>query len=54
MIHENRLMTALESHKSYETLREAMNLALGTAWDEELECYRRGVGELNIEKVSSN
>ena len=53
MIHENRLMTALESHKSYETLREAMNLALGTAWDAELECYRRGIGEVSSDKVAS-
>jgi hypothetical protein len=44
MVHENRLMTALENSRSYETLRESLTTALGIAWDLELESYRRGVG----------
>ncbi len=44
MVHENRLMTALENTRSYEALRDSLSSALGIAWDLELECYRRGVG----------
>jgi hypothetical protein len=43
MIHENRIMTAMQAHRSYESLREAIAVTLGTAWDEELECYRLAV-----------
>jgi hypothetical protein len=46
MVHENRLMTALENSRSYETLRESLATALGIAWDLELESYRRGVGSI--------
>ncbi len=53
MIHENRLMTTLETCKSFETLRESISLALGTAWDTELECYRRGIDALPTGKVAS-
>jgi hypothetical protein len=44
MVHENRLMTALENTRSYEALRESLSSALGIAWDLELESYRRGIG----------
>jgi len=53
MIHENRLMTALATHRSYESLRESMNDALGTAWDNELECYRLGIRDAGIAQVST-
>lgn len=53
MIHENRLMTALENSRSYETLRTSLSTALGVAWDLELEGYRRGIGsEGEIRAVS--
>ena len=45
MIHENRLVSALEHNLSYESLRAAIRETLGIAWDEELESYRMGVGE---------
>ena len=44
MVHENRLITALENTRSYEALRDSLSNALGIAWDLELECYRLGVG----------
>ena len=50
-IHENRLMTALENSGSYESLRTAVEQALGVAWDFELEGYRRGLQMGEIEKV---
>jgi len=53
MIHENRVMTALANHRSYESLREAINDALGTAWDAELECYRLGIRDAGIAQVST-
>ena len=53
MIHENRIQTALDSNKSYESLKQAMNQALGIAWDGELECYRRGIQEVESGKVVS-
>lgn len=53
MIHENRIQTALDSYKSYESLKEAMNHALGIAWDVELECYRLGIQEDATGKVVS-
>ena len=40
MIHENRLHTLTDNCESYESLRDAIALALGTRWDAELECYR--------------
>ena len=43
MIHENRLLTILSQNKSFETLKEGVESALGTAWDHELECYRKGI-----------
>ena len=48
MIHENRLQTALDSARGYEALRAAMQEALGTAWDSELECYRLGLSNIDI------
>jgi hypothetical protein len=42
MIHENRIMTSLSNQHSYESLRESLEAALGVAWDQELEWYRRG------------
>ena len=48
MIHENRLQTALDSVRGYESLRAAMQEALGTAWDSELECYRLGLSNIDI------
>ena len=53
MIHENRLMTTLSNSRSYEALREGVESALGTAWDLELECYRLGIRDSDIAKVSS-
>jgi hypothetical protein len=44
MIHENRLVSALEHNLSYESLQSSIRECLGIAWDEELETYRRGVG----------
>ena len=47
MIHENRLVSIMKSsslsERTYEKLQSALNEALGVAWDEELECYRRGL-----------
>ena len=47
MIHENRLVSIMKSsslsERTYERLQSALNEALGVAWDEELECYRRGL-----------
>ncbi|MEI6649456.1 MAG: DUF3145 family protein [Actinomycetes bacterium] len=48
MIHENRLITTLNSHRSYESLREGITAILGTAWDVELERYRLGSEESEI------
>ena len=45
MIHENRLLTALDHTRGYESLRENIEGALGIAWDAELECYRRGISD---------
>ena len=45
MIHENRILTILGNSKGFETLREGLQDALGVAWDDELECYRRGIVE---------
>lgn len=50
MIHENRIMTAVHSHRSYESLREAIAVTLGTAWDEELECYRLALDEIDDDR----
>jgi len=46
-------MTALATHRSYESLRESMNDALGTAWDNELEFYRLGIRDAGIAQVST-
>lgn len=43
MIHENRIVSIMKSSMSYEKLRDALNQALGMEWDEELECYRKGL-----------
>lgn len=43
MIHENRLLTILSQNKGFETLKDGVESALGTAWDHELECYRKGI-----------
>jgi hypothetical protein len=45
MIHENRILTILSQSHGYEVLRENLKNALGISWDEELECYRRGIEE---------
>jgi len=50
MIHENRLVTALTSHRSYESLRESIQQALGIAWDDELEGYRRQTSECELDR----
>ena len=52
MIHENRLVTSLTSHRSYESLRESIQQALGIAWDDELEGYRRESSEYDLDKRS--
>ncbi len=55
MIHENRIMTSLNSNNDYESLRDALHATLGTAWDEELEWYRRGTLDSELDKkVVSN
>ena len=43
MIHENRIVSIMKASMSYEKLRDALNQALGMEWDEELECYRKGL-----------
>jgi hypothetical protein len=53
MIHENRLITALDSNRSYEALRSSVIDALGTRWDDELECYRRGIDSGPLSTVAS-
>jgi Protein of unknown function (DUF3145) len=53
MIHENRLITALDANRSYEALRNSVIDALGTRWDDELECYRRGVDSGPLSTVAS-
>ena len=40
MVHENRIRTLLDTHKTDESLRASLDLALGNKWDAELECYR--------------
>ena len=45
MIHENRILTIISQSNGYEVLRENLKNALGISWDEELECYRRGIEE---------
>ncbi len=50
MIHENRLVTSLTSHRSYESLRESIQQALGIVWDDELEGYRRESSEYDLDK----
>lgn len=53
MIHENRILTILSQSHGYESLRESLKSALGTEWDSELECYRRGVeSELTALRIS--
>ena len=37
---EDRIRAALESATTYEKLREGLDLALGQAWDDELESFR--------------
>ena len=43
MVHENRILTILSQSRGNESLRAGMQDALGVAWDNELECYRRGI-----------
>lgn len=43
MIHENRIVSIMKASMSYEKIQEALKEALGVAWDEELECYRKGI-----------
>ena len=43
MVHENRILTILSQSRGYESLRAGIQDALGVAWDNELECYRRGI-----------
>jgi len=50
MIHENRIMTSLNSHRSYESLRESLEVTLGIAWDKELEGYRLGTLDSELDK----
>ena len=40
VVPEDRIRAALESATSYEELREGLDLALGQAWDDELESFR--------------
>ena len=40
VVPEDRIRAALESATTYEELREGLNLALGQAWDDELESFR--------------
>jgi hypothetical protein len=40
MIHENRVLTSLQTSRGYESLKDSIEAALGIAWDKELECYR--------------
>lgn len=40
MVHENRLMTLAANSEDFETLQNSIALALGSAWDNELEGYR--------------
>jgi hypothetical protein len=54
MIHENRLVSALEHNLSYESLQAALRESLGMAWDEELESYRRGIGEAGEIRLVGN
>lgn len=43
MIHENRIQSSLDSHRSYESLRQSLESSLGIAWDRELEPFRLGM-----------
>jgi hypothetical protein len=46
LVPENRITSALETHRSDpRALREALDLALGTAWDDELDTFRELAGE---------
>ena len=40
MVHENRIRTLMDTRLTHDSLREALDSALGNKWDEELECYR--------------
>ena len=40
MVEENKILNALASSFDEESLRECIEKALGTAWDQELEIYR--------------
>ncbi len=40
VVSENQVRAAIESAHNYEDLREALDLALGQAWDDELEPFR--------------
>ncbi len=40
VVPEDRIRAALESATTYEELREGLDLALGQAWDDELESFR--------------
>ena len=45
MVHENRLMTLTANCQTIESLQKSIALALGTDWDNELECYRLALVE---------
>jgi len=53
MIHENRILTALHGHNDFEALQESLHEILGTAWDEELEWYRRGTLDSDLDRKAS-
>lgn len=40
VVPEDRIRAAIESATNYEELREGLDLALGQAWDDELESFR--------------
>ena len=48
LVPENRIHNALENTSDYENLVKKIRLALGSAWDEELEPFRKTVTEVNI------
>ena len=53
MIHENRLQSSLDTHRSYESLRQSLEASLGIAWDRELEPFRLGMSACGMQSIAA-
>jgi len=54
MIHENRLQSSLDAHRSYESLRQSLEASLGIAWDRELEPFRLGMSGCTVQSIAAH